>query len=873
MSETIPKKRIFHIAKELNISHNDIMQFLKEEGVAVTSLMAEVDAEIYDKILGEFSKEKKQIDRFRKEQSRKVAVDTRRKSDIKKVDKPEETKKTKPVSKKKEDKKPEILDKIKSETARIDKLKKEDVNKKVTEQEILDQVTVEDSEIAKEEVTLSKVEEKSKSTLKIIHRPTDEEKERIEKDKIQAKIDKKKRNKNKGKTGTKSEKKTTVDPQKTEKPIKPRKLKKINIASIADKISQTRKGGKSKETEEKKKSLKHPLPQFGKKTKKKTKRLDKDTKSNVVESKTSKDKIKVVEFTSVDELAQAMNVSANDVIRTCLGLGIMVTINQRLDMETIFLIADEFGFEVETDTNIEQEITHIEESEEDIEKATPRPPVVTIMGHVDHGKTSLLDSIRDANVVAGESGGITQHIGAYEVVLDSGNRITFLDTPGHAAFTAMRARGAQVTDIVVIIVAADDAVMPQTIEAIDHAKASGVPIIIAINKIDKPSADIDNVKRTLSERNVLVEDWGGKYQSAEISAKTGQGIDDLLEKILLEAEVLNLKANKDTLATGVVIESRLDKGLGPVATLLVKKGTLKKGDIFVCGTQHSKIRALMNERGLRLKEAFPSDPIQVLGFIEVPNAGDILNVFEDDREARKIATQRSQLKREAEQRRFRHLTLDQIGKQISEGQVQNLKIIIKGDVDGSIEALSDSLMELSTPEVAVNIVHRSVGMITETDVSLASASNGVILAFNVTASSEAKILSKTQNVEIRNYSIIYNAVNDVKLALEGLLKPEEIEEALGVAEVRAQFKVGRKDVIAGSYIISGKAIRNALLRIVRDDEVIHTGKLTTLKRFKDDVSEVKEGFECGISVEGFSDFEVEDKIEFYEIKQVKRTLE
>jgi len=491
---------------------------------------------------------------------------------------------------------------------------------------------------------------------------------------------------------------------------------------------------------------------------------------------------------------------------------------------------------------------------------------------VDHGKTSLLDYIRSENVVAGESGGITQHIGAYELTLKDDSKMTFLDTPGHAAFTAMRSRGAQVTDIVVIIVAADDSVMPQTIEAIDHAKAASVPIIIAINKVDLPAANIDNIKKKLSEQNILVEDWGGKYQCQEISAKSGIGIDALLEKIQLEAEVLDLKANKDTLARGVVVESRLDKGLGAIATVLIQKGTLKRGDIFVCGTQSTRVRAMLDERGNRVAQAFPSDPVQILGFTEVPNAGDILTAFNDEKEAKHIAQERSQIKREAEQRRFRKLTLDQIGKQISSGVVQELDIIIKGDVDGSIEALSDSLMGLSGDEVSVNIIHRSVGMITENDVNLAGTSGAIIIAFNVNTSAEAKSRAKALGVDIRQYSIIYEAINDVKLALEGLLEPEEIEEALGYAEVRDMFKVPKLGLIAGCSIQKGKVIRNALLRVKRGDETLHEGKLTSLKRFKDDVSEVLEGFECGIGVHGFTTFEAGDVIEVYEIKEIKRSL-
>jgi len=556
-----------------------------------------------------------------------------------------------------------------------------------------------------------------------------------------------------------------------------------------------------------------------------------------------------------------------------MGLGLMVTINQRMDMDNIIMIADEFDFDVETvDEFAEEKTSHEELSEEDIKNAVERAPVVTIMGHVDHGKTSLLDFIRDANVVAGESGGITQHIGAYEVLLDRGKKITFLDTPGHAAFTAMRARGAQVTDLVILVIAADDDVMPQTKEAIDHAKAAEVPIIIAINKIDVPNANPDKIRKSLGELNILVEEWGGKYQCQEISAKNGQGVEELLDKILLEAEVLELKANQKTEAKGIVIESRLDKGLGAVATVLIKKGTLFKGDGFVCGNQFGKVRALMNERSQKLTEALPSDPVQILGFDDVPKAGDTFTVFKDEREAKRIATERAQLTREAEHRRFRKITLDQIGKKISSGEVRELDIIIKGDVDGSIEAVSDSLMELSTDEVSVKILHRSVGMITESDVSLAAASNAIIIAFNVKSSPEAKTMAKSIGVDIRNYSIIYEAIQEVKLALEGLLEPEEVEKALGYADVREKFKIPKLGVIAGCYIKEGRVIRNALLRVKRNGEVLHTGKLTSLKRFKEDVADVTEGYECGIGVEGFKDFNEGDVLEVYEIKEIKRSL-
>ncbi len=846
MTSDVKKKRIFHIAKELNISHNDIMSFLKDENIKVESLMSEVDIEIYEKILGEFSKEKLQIERFRKEQARKAIVDTRRKKDIDEKTKTPISKTIKP-SKKLESKKQKdanahqlLKDKIKKESERL--------------------------KLEREEHQSSQDPKKDKKDVK----------PRVPADSlpsVHSKAGRGKPGKQKPSIGKKSDKDRVLK----EILSGSHKLKEVDISAIADKINKNRKvkkpGNESKEVKTPEKiKAKQPLPVFDVKTpKKKQKRVEKKHESKSDET-ISNHILKIPEFSTVDELAQSMSVPSNEVIMACMKMGMMVTINQRLDMENLMLIADEFKFQISSDTEFGEDILENVLAEKETGDAVFRPPVVTVMGHVDHGKTSLLDYIRDTNVVAGESGGITQHIGAYEVTVKNNKKITFIDTPGHEAFTAMRARGAQVTDIVVIVVAADDAVMPQTKEAIHHAQAADVPMIIAINKIDRPQSDIEKIKRELSEENILVEEYGGKVQSSNISAKTGDGIDDLLDKILLESEVLDLKAIKEGAAKGTVIESRLDKGLGPISTILIEQGTLHKGDIFVCGTQHSKVRALLNERNQRIKMATPSDPVQVLGFEDVPNAGDNFIVMSDEREAKKIALGRSQIKREAEHRRFKYRTLEQIGQQISEGEIKNLDIIIKGDVDGSIEALSDSLMALSFKEVAVNIIHRAVGMITENDVRLSAASNAVIIAFNVKTSPEAKVIAKRRGIDIRNYSIIYDAVDEVKLALEGLLTPDEIESAIGIAEVRNIFKVGRKSAIAGSYIKSGKAIRNTKLRIKREDEIIHEGLLTSLKRFKDDASEVLEGFECGIAIEGFIDFNEGDIIEFYEIKEVKRKL-
>ena len=772
----MPNKRIYQIAKELNISHNEIIKFLESSDIKVSNHMMPVDNNVYDTIMLEFSKEKKQVERQLKEKARKAIS----------------------LNKENSKKEEEVL------TEKIDKV--------IVEKDI-------------------------KSTDKT----TEPDRVTEEKKSNQSKLD------------------TENIKSKEDSPFQ---LKKIDISEIADKIHKT---NKLKQTD-KKLSISQSLSSLKKKNKKKVK------KKAVIEQDLNLDdnkSIKVPEFTSVDELARLMRVSAQDIIMKCIDLGLMVTINQRLDMDTIIMVADEFGLNVET-----QEVFKSEDDDvyiDDKDKVS-RAPVVTIMGHVDHGKTSLLDFIRETNVIAGESGGITQHIGAYEVEVNDGKKITFIDTPGHEAFTAMRARGAQVTDVVVVIIAADDGVMPQTIEAIDHAKASGAPIIFAINKIDKPGADSEKVKKQLSEQNILVEEWGGKYQSSQISAKSGEGVDDLIEKILIESEILDLKAPVNIRAKGTIIESKLDKGQGPKATVLIQEGSLSKGDIFVCGDQSSKVREMLNERNNKISKALPSDPVQVLGFEKVPNAGEILTVFNDEREAKKIAQQRSRLQREKVHQMHSRITLEEVGKEISTGKVHDLNIIIKGDVDGSIEALSDSLMSLSNDEVNIKIILRSVGMVSENDVQLASTSQAIIVCFNVRSSVNAKRMAREFGVQIRYYSVIYEAIDEIKLALEGLLEPDIVENSIGIAEVRETFKIPKIGVIAGTYITQGKVIKNSLLRLKREGEVIFEGKLTSLKRFKEDVNEVLEGYECGIGIETFKEYKEKDLIEVYELKQVKRKL-
>ena len=582
--------------------------------------------------------------------------------------------------------------------------------------------------------------------------------------------------------------------------------------------------------------------------------------------------LKLTEFVTANDLANMMDVPVTKVIGTCMSIGIMVSINQRLDAETINIVADEFGFKTEYVSADVVEAIKADEEEDNEDDWVSRPPIVTVMGHVDHGKTSLLDNIRNANVIAGEAGGITQHIGAYNVKLPSGRRITFLDTPGHEAFTAMRARGAKVTDIAIIIVAADDSVMPQTIEAINHASAAGVPIVFAINKIDKPHANPDKIKEELANMNYLVEDWGGKYQSQEISAKKGIGVEDLLEKVLLEADLLDLKANPNRRAVGSIIESSLDKGRGYVSTVLVENGTLKIGDIVLAGTHFGRVKAMFNERNQRIEKAGPSEPALILGLNGAPQAGDTFNVLETEQEAREIANRREQLQRELGLRTQKMLTLDDIGRRIAVGNFQELNVIVKGDVDGSVEALSDSLIRLSTEEIQVNVIHKAVGQISESDVVLAAASNAVIIGFQVRPSQQARKSAEREGVEIRLYSIIYDAIADVKDAMEGMLSPEIKEEITANVEVQQVFKISKVGTVAGCMVKEGKIKRTNKIRLIRDGIVIYSGELGSLKRFKDDVKEVVAGLDCGLNITNFNDIQVGDIIEAYEETEIKKTL-
>jgi len=656
-----------------------------------------------------------------------------------------------------------------------------------------------------------------------------------------------------------------VLPDKKEKPGKKATLKKRSVRAEVDE-------------EEVQKQIKETLARLTTKGKSKGSRYRREKREAIsLKNREEEDRIeqeknilKVTEFVSVNELATMMNIPVTELISTCMNLGLFVSINQRLDAETMALLADEFGFKVEfVSAELQEAVRETEDDESDLK---PRPPIVTVMGHVDHGKTKLLDYIRRTNVIAGEAGGITQHIGAYSVNLDDGRQITFLDTPGHEAFTAMRARGAQITDIAIIVVAADDGVMPQTVEAINHASAAGVPIVFAINKIDKPTANPDRIKEELANMNYLVEDWGGKYQSQEISAKTGLNIDLLLEKVLLEAELLDLKANPDKPAIGTIIESALDKGRGFTSTVLVKAGTLHVGDIVIAGASYGHIKAMYNERGVKVDAVGPATPAVILGLNGAPQAGDKFNVMESDREAKEIATKRAQLQREQGLRTQKHITLDEIGRRIAIGNFQELNIIVKGDVDGSVEALSDSLIKLSTPEIQLNIIHKAVGQISESDILLAAASNAIIVGFQVRPSLSARKLAEKEEIDVRLYSIIYDAIEEIKAAMEGMLSPEVKEEIVATLEIREIFRVTKVGTVAGCYVKEGKITRNTKVRVIRDGIVIYTGELGSLKRFKDDVKEVVGGFECGLNIANFNDIKVGDIVEGYQQTEVKKTL-
>lgn len=888
--EKTKKVRIHKLASEINLSSEVLIDFLRKKGHEVKSIQSIVTDEMLHDIQSHFKKEiekaaqhTKKVEEFKKKFSSKSDKESREKSvsisdEVAVEEPPQEI---------------VITEQTKIE-AESEVLTEADQNEQAAPEITEEQVEVDTTEVVSDKVESADQEnfvqprdtaENKVKGLKILGKvDLDEGRKRKKGQKEQKQLQEQPKPKVEEK---KEETKSGIIEKVPEEPVKkkkkrPKAKKKASIEPVAEELESAKKKKRVKKFEIDEKDVKAAIKQTllsmdetvgsirgSLKRKKKREREAEQERLQELKQLESK-KIKVNEFIAVNELANLMNVPVSEVIAKCISMGLMVSINQRLDVETITLVADEFGFEVEFQKEYTADV--LEDKPDPEESLKPRPPVVTIMGHVDHGKTSLLDYIRNTNVVAGEAGGITQHIGAYQVELPEGKLITFLDTPGHEAFTAMRARGAQLTDIVVLVVAADDAVMPQTVEALNHAQAANVPIIVAINKIDKPGANPDKIKQQLADRNLLVEDWGGKYQCVELSAKTGKNIDLLLEKILLEAEILDLKANPDRPARGAVVEAELDKGRGVVATILVQKGTLRVGDPFVAGIYHGRVRAMFDERGNKVKEAPPSTPVQVLGFEGVPQAGDTFVVVESERDAREIALKRQQLKREQDQKQVHHLTLDEIAKQISIGGVKELPLIVKGDVDGSVEALSDSFMKLTNQEVVVRVIHKGVGGISESDVLLAAASNAIIIGFNVRPNLNARKLAETQKVDIRLYSVIYDAINEVKSALEGLLSPVLSEEITATVEVREVFKVPKVGTVAGCYVTDGKIARSNKIRIIRDGIVIHQGEILSLKRFKDDVREVDAGYECGISIVNFNDIKVGDIIEGFKIVETKKTL-
>lgn len=896
-------KRLSKIARELNVSTSTLVDFLGSKGIEVSaSPNTKLEPEHYDILSKEFAddqsiKEEAEKKELHHERRETISIKTKhdKDEDKKEEEESEEVEKEKtpvnkevtpekvadePPSEEVEEKKVEAeevketphrntspkvigsidLSSINSRT-RPDKKKKEKSNKKEEKKEEPKKpaAKIEEKTPKKGE---SKAPEKIPTRVISLAGPKVVGTIELPKDDRKKKKDKKKEEENKRKR--KRIKKVDVNRQTNKKPTKKKKKsepkKEITEQDIEKEIKETlaRLSGGNKQS---KKGAKNRRAKRDSAKERREKELEEEKMEETI--------LKLTEFVSVSELAVMMDVQSTEVISACMSLGIFVSINQRLDAETIQIVADEFGYEVDfVAADVQESIPIDEDKPEDLEV---RPPIITVMGHVDHGKTSLLDYIRHANIASGEAGGITQHIGAYSVDFN-GRRLTFLDTPGHEAFTAMRARGAKVTDVAIIIVAADDDVMPQTKEAISHAQAADVPMIFAINKIDKPGANPDKIKEQLSNMNILVEEWGGKFQSQDISAKKGENIEDLLEKVILEADLLELKANPNKNAVGTVLESSLDKGKGYVTNLLVEGGKLKVGDTILAGRHSGRVKAMNNEKGERIKEVLPSYPVSIIGIDGAPSAGDKFYVMDDEKEARSIASRREQLYREQGLRTQRHVTLDEIGRRLAIGDFQELNVIIKGDVDGSIEALSDSIQKLSTEEIQVNIIHKAVGAITEADVNLASASDAVIIGFQVRPTNMAKKLADEEKIDIRLYSVIYKAIDELKSAMEGMLSPAIKEEIVGTAEIREAFKISKVGTIAGCFVTSGYIKRNSKIRVIRDGIVIHEGTLGSLKRFKDDVKEVKNNYECGLNVEGFNDVKEGDIIEAYEEQEVARKL-
>lgn len=893
MSNGSQVKRLSKVAKEFNIGIHTIVEFLESKNIKIESNPnTKLDEGVYAVLLDEF-----QQDKNTKEESKKITIGSEKETiSIKPIEKKVEgeekveEKSEEPVVKEEpaqeeETKGPKIISKIdldsinsktrpdkKAKTAEKQEEKKEEPKKEeAPKAETKEEKKKEEQPKKEGPQSIETVYEKLNDikVLRTIDLPVEK---KFEKRKPIASSNKEKNVDDDDKSGSKSKRKRLskkVDlsdaPKKfakkgQQKGERVEKKQELTEKQIQDQVKETLArltgGGKSK-------SVKH----------RKDKRLaaSEEAQKNVEREEKEKSIIKITEFVTANELSKLMNVNVNEVIGACMSLGLFVSINQRLDAETISIIAEEFGYSVQF-ISASENLDFEQEEEDDPKDLLDRAPIVTVMGHVDHGKTSLLDYVRKANVIAGEAGGITQHIGAYSVTLDNGKRIAFLDTPGHEAFTAMRARGAQVTDIAIIVIAADDNIMPQTKEAINHAQAAGVPIVFAFNKIDKEGANVDRLREELSAMNILVEEWGGKYQTQEISAKFGTNVEELLEKVLLEAEMLELKANPNKKGRGTVIESELDKGKGYVSTLLVQSGTMKVGDVLLAGCYSGKVKAMFNERGTKITEAGPSTPVSLLGLNGAPSAGDKFYVMEDEREARNIAERRLQLVREQGARTNKHITLDEIGRRLAIGDFKELNVIIKGDVDGSIEALSDSLQKLSTDQIEVNIIHKSVGQISESDVMLAAASDAIIIGFQVRPSVNARKLAEQEQIDVRLYSIIYDAIEEIKDAMEGMLAPKFEEKITGTVEIREIFKISKVGTIAGCMVQEGKIYRTSDIRVIRDGIVVYTGKLGSLKRFKDDVKEVAKGYECGLNIDKFNDIKEGDIVEAYEQVEVKQKI-
>ena len=892
-TKVVKKRRIIQVAKEFSISVESVVDFLKEKGFAVKNHMSPISEEMYENIFESFGKE-----------TLAIVDELKDDPEVKRKDKEQALEKERLDSVRKKlleisEEKPPSLEEVQREALLVaereqqaELKRKESVDekkKKIEQEKNAEETKLKKIEIEKKLAEEKKIKEQEARRLeRLLAHPTKDvlsgTGEKAKATKATEKVGRKKR-KQEEKVApqqiSEEKEKTAEEVVLTDEEKKKRKKKKDRIAEEKQKAEQ-KSGGRSKRKKKKDKKPQASAEDVEAAIKKTMLAMDEKGKPKRKKQRGSQDELvedvdenvlKVSEFISVAELAQAMGVEPNEVIKKCMDLGLFVSINQRLDMDTIITVADEFEFDVEQEEMYGMDvIDELEEEADDPAKMKERPPVVTIMGHVDHGKTSLLDYIRKSKIIAGEVGGFTRHIGAYVVKIDE-KKVTFLDTPGHEAFTAMRARGAQITDIVVLVIAADDKVMPQTVEAINHARAANVPIIVAINKIDKPNANPDLIKKQLADIGVQVEDWGGGYSSVEISAKTGKNVDQLMELLILQAELLELKANEDRLAKGVVIESELDKGRGPVATVLVQKGTLKIGSAIIAGPIFGKVRAMFDERSKPVKKALPSSPVQVLGFSDIPLTGDVMISLQTERSAREISAKRQQLKRERDFRKTSYMTLDEFSKRLRDKAFKELKLIVKADMTGSVEALSDSLIKLSNDEVKICVIHSGVGAITESDVLLASASEAIIVGFQIRPNIKALEVAEEESVDIRTYSIIYDAINDVKSALEGMLDPEEKEELIGIAEVRDIFRIPKAGNIAGSFVQTGKIIRNERVRVVREGKIIYEGVIDSLKRFKDDVKEVQTGYECGIGIEKFNDVKVGDFLEIVKIIKIKRTLE